>query len=345
MATKTSSAAIGAFVLGGLALAVALLLAAGAGRWFETSVERVVLFDESLQGLQAGAPVSYNGIDIGRVGRVVGSLDPGGERIRTAAVLELRGDTLVAETDAGIGEIVDRLVARGLRARLSTQSFVTGSLYVSLVFRPDARTYPAPDTFLGAPTLPAVPSGMARFGRLADMLGEQLPETLAQLNRLVDRVSAVVDEANREHLATALEGVARLGESLGAAGPGVERLVDEAGGTIERLDGLLARLGGLAGTLDAAIGEDGSAVRATLDNLRQASARLARTTERLQSLAAETGPPVSAFAAEGLPQITALAQEASAVVRQLGRVLDRLESEGAGSLLRGETLPEYEPRN
>jgi paraquat-inducible protein B len=346
MANKASAVKIGAFVLGGLAVAVGLLLAVGSGRWFEETVERVVLFDESLQGLQVGAPVTYNGIPIGQVERIAGSLALQDNVIRTAVVLGLRGDTIIADrTDAGIGEIVDSLVEAGLRAKLATQSFVTGTLYVSLVFAPDAQVYPAPDVFLDAPTLPAVPSDMARIGRLADSLGEQLPDAVDQLSEVAARISATFDETNRSNLSDALQGFAELGESLGSAGPEVEQLITTAtvaagrfGSLAERLDATVA---GLDGTLESEMEE----INAVLSDLRQASESFSAVMGRLDSVIAAARTPVSEFASEGLPQITALATEAGATVRQLGQLLDRLEAEGAGFLLQGAPLPEYQPRS
>lgn len=346
MAKKTSAVKIGAFVLGGLAIAVGVLLAVGSGRWLEESVERVVLFDESLQGLQVGSPVTYNGIPVGQVERITGALALRDNDIRTAVVLALRGGAIIADgTDAGIGEIVDRLVAAGLRAQLATQSFVTGSLYISLVFKPDAEVYPAPETFLDAPTLPAVPSDMARIGRLANSLGEQLPDAVDQLSQVAERISETFDEENQASLSEALAGFASFGDSLSAAGPDVENLLGNASVTVERLGALAERLDELVGTLEAAVEMETEEINTTLLEVREASESFAAVMERLDGVVAATGTPLAEFASEGLPGITSLAAEAGATVRQLGQLLDRLEADGAGFLLQGAPIPEYQPRS
>lgn len=345
MAKKPSSFKIGVFVLGGLAIAIGLLLAVGSGRLFSRSVERVILFDESLQGLQVGAPVSYNGIPVGQVERITGALALRDNAIRTAAVVALQGGAIISEeTDSEIGEIVDRLVDAGLRAQLATQSFVTGSLYVSLVFNPGADVYPAPESFLNLPTLPAVPSDRARIGRLANSLGEQLPQAVDELGQLVTRISAVLDEQNRANLSAALEGFAQFGDSLGAAGPEVEQVVGQASTAIGRVAGLVDRLDTLVGDLDGTLESETEEINKTLGDVRQATESFAAAMQQLDSVLAATRTPLSEFASEGLPQITGLATEAGAAVRQLGQLLDRLEAEGGRFLLQGAPIPEYQPR-
>lgn len=345
MARKTSAVKIGAFVAGGVAIAVGVLLAIGSGRWFAQSVERAVLFDESLQGLQVGAPVSYNGIPVGQVERITGALAVKDNDIRTAVVLSLQGGSIIAETDAGIDEILYRLVAAGLRAQLATQSFVTGTLYVSLVFAPDADVYVAPETFLDIETLPAVPSDRARIGRLATSLGEQLPAAVDQLSQLIERLSATFDESNRANFSKGLQGLATFGARLGDAGPKIEQLLGQASTAAGRLAGLVDRLDTLAANLDGAISSETEEINATLGSVRQATESFTGVMQRLDSIAAATQGPLSEFTDEGLPQITALAAEASAAVRQLTQLLDRLESEGGRFLLQGAPIPEYQPRS
>ncbi len=271
MAKKTSAAKIGAFVVGGVVIAIGVLLAVGSGTWFGKSIERAVMFNESLQGLQVGAPVSYNGIPVGEVERITGALAVDDNNIRTAVVLSLRGDALIMDqTDAGIGEILERLVAAGLRAQLATQSFVTGTLYVSLVFNPDAKEYKAPEEFLGFKTLPAVPSDRARLGRLANSLGEQLPQAIDQLSQIAERISATFDESNQANFSKALAGFAAFGDSLGAAGPQVDKLIGQASTAVGELGGLADRLDGLVANLDGAIDSETKEINATLAKLRQA---------------------------------------------------------------------------
>jgi ABC-type transporter Mla subunit MlaD len=216
---------------------------------------------------------------------------------------------------------------------------------VSLVFQPDAQSYPAPEFFLGLKTLPAVPSDRARIGRLANSLGEQLPNAVDQLTRLVERLSATFDERNQANLSRALDGLATFGDSLGAAGPQIEQLLGEASTAVQRLAGLADRLDAMLAKLDDAIGSEQDEINSTLEDLRRASESFTAVMGRLDATLAATRKPLATFASQGLPQITGLATEATDAVRQLRQLLNRLEAQGAGFLLQGTPIPEYTPRS
>ena len=52
MSSKANPSAIGAFVIGGLALAIGAVLVLGGGRFFEDSSTYVMYFDGSVSGLR-----------------------------------------------------------------------------------------------------------------------------------------------------------------------------------------------------------------------------------------------------------------------------------------------------
>ena len=54
---------VGAFVVGGVIAAVATLFWLGAARFNSETIERVTFLDESVQGLEVGAPVKVRGGD------------------------------------------------------------------------------------------------------------------------------------------------------------------------------------------------------------------------------------------------------------------------------------------
>jgi paraquat-inducible protein B len=70
MAKRTNPAVVGAFVLGGAALVIALVLVLGAGRWFSNQYEFVCFFGGDLNGLKVGAPVKFRGVQIGTVSAI-----------------------------------------------------------------------------------------------------------------------------------------------------------------------------------------------------------------------------------------------------------------------------------
>jgi len=177
-----------------------------------------VYFKESLRGLSAGAPVDLHGIHVGEVSGFGIEYDqdegifrfPVDVDFYTEMLREhyIAGATRANDTTkAGQREIVDRLVAAGMRARLKSGNLVTGQLYIDLDFVPHApRT--AINWNTPRPQMPSVDGGL---NALADKLGDiatkldQVPveqisahllKTLQELQGTLRGTSALVGHLN-----------------------------------------------------------------------------------------------------------------------------------------------------
>ena len=177
-----------------------------------------VYFKESLRGLSAGAPVDLHGIHVGEVSGFGIEYDqdegifrfPVDVDFYTEMLREhyIAGATRANDTTkAGQREIVDRLVAAGMRARLKSGNLVTGQLYIDLDFVPHApRT--AINWNTPRPQMPSVDGGL---NALADKLGDiatkldqvpvdqisaQLLKTLQELQGTLRGTSALVGHLN-----------------------------------------------------------------------------------------------------------------------------------------------------
>jgi paraquat-inducible protein B len=127
--------------------------------------------------------VEYRGLRIGQVERIMTS--------EMAEQLEGRGQPIpilirieparieLSDSPEGVKrmrEAIERAVSHGLRASLATGSLITGSLFISMDFYPDAE--PAVmETFADRPAIPTVASGLAG-------IEQQLIAFLAKLNDL-----------------------------------------------------------------------------------------------------------------------------------------------------------------
>ena len=65
--TRSKPAVVGSFLLGALALGVIAILAFGGMNLFAHKLRVVVVFSDSIAGLEVGAPVTFRGARIGRV--------------------------------------------------------------------------------------------------------------------------------------------------------------------------------------------------------------------------------------------------------------------------------------
>src|SRR5690606_529699 len=134
------STAIGAFVLGALALIVAAILFFGGGAFLATPLPAVSFFHGSVAGLQVGAAVTYRGVEVGQVKSIGIRVDPETFRSIVQVGMALTPGT-VRIYGAELPEdrtLIPKLVERGLAAQLVKQNFVTGLLTVDLDFRKDA---------------------------------------------------------------------------------------------------------------------------------------------------------------------------------------------------------------
>src|SRR5271157_10426 len=143
MSKTTSPAAIGVFIVVGVALGVIGLLLFSSSKLFSRSDEMIVYFDNSLNGLSEGAPVKYRGVTIGFVKRVMIRFNQATDDFALPVILEV-DQTLLRKrlgdesVDVFTRGAVQRSVRNGLRASLQTNSLVTGVLFVGLDFEPQA---------------------------------------------------------------------------------------------------------------------------------------------------------------------------------------------------------------
>ena len=138
----------------------------------------VVNFDESVRGLSRGAPVEFRGIKVGQVEDL--SLEFRPETLEGSIpvliALEPERFTIIGKQKESNEKIMERLVARGLRAQLKVGSLLTGSLIVDLAFHPGSK--PKPMGHHGAYL--EIPSTPSPLGALVDNLAK-LAERLQKL--------------------------------------------------------------------------------------------------------------------------------------------------------------------
>lgn len=176
MSGKSNPAWIGAFFLGAVALLIAgvLIFSKGALRRLP---HFTIYFDESVNGLNVGAPVKLRGANVGKVVSVIVMSDQQGARLVTPVVIELDPGTILdfegrpLKNTRSAGE----LARLGLSAQLNLQSLVTGQLYIELDFRPDKHPRLLGEHFAYRP-YPEIPSIPSSKEEIENTVGEALSE-------------------------------------------------------------------------------------------------------------------------------------------------------------------------
>jgi paraquat-inducible protein B len=174
MSKRASPTVIGAFVVGALALVVIGLVIFGGVSLLHRPLKVVMYFDESVNGLAVGAPVSYRGVRLGTVTAI--SAEVGTTRIAVFAEMNPSGlGRHPSQRD--MRDEMQKAIGNGLRAQLGLQSIVTGQLFVSLVLLPDTApvTVGLEPSLVEIPTVPTLLQQFVdRFEKVVDAI-ENLP--------------------------------------------------------------------------------------------------------------------------------------------------------------------------
>lgn len=197
MSATVSKTAIGAFVLGAVALLVAAVLVLGSGKFFTREFTYVTYFDGSVKGLSVGSPVMFRGVKVGSVTNISIIVDQPRHQLKIPVIFTLdpakfKGGRADFQRDS---RTVESIVAEyGLRAQLQTLSFVTGQLIVALDFFPDK-----PARFVGLnkdySEIPSIPTPLQDLRKTFEELpyrkiAENLNQAILGVNRLVNSIDA-----------------------------------------------------------------------------------------------------------------------------------------------------------
>jgi paraquat-inducible protein B len=172
----------------------------------------LLYFKDSLRGLSIGAPVEFRGIVIGEVQTLNLEFDetqgefrfPVGITVYPGRLAAMASGPSKASEDQAVRRArMDVLVEHGLRAQLRTGNLLTGQLYVSVDFFPDApqahmdwtRTPPVIPTVIGSMT--EVQDTLHRLARSLeklplDQIGAELRQSLRALNRTLESADKFV---------------------------------------------------------------------------------------------------------------------------------------------------------
>ncbi len=177
---------IGAFLIGSVVLLIVAVLVFGGGQFLKKKAEYVIYFDGALNGLNVGAPVKLQGVQIGTVKEITLEVDFKSARLSKPVVIEIDPGVLrdpsgqpfkIASTLEQRLQNTKRLIDGGLKAQLQTQSLLTGLLYVEFNFFRDEPVKLTGLDYKGLMELPSIPA-------TADQLKNSADEVLKKLRQL-----------------------------------------------------------------------------------------------------------------------------------------------------------------
>ena len=191
---------------------------------YTKKIKFIMFFDSSIRGLNLGAPVEFKGIKVGSVLDVRLEFDSDSSSFLIPVLIEIEPQRIIergVDGEVPSHQALDRLVERGLRARLQTGSLLTSQLFIELDMHPGSpinligRDAPFPEL----PTLPT--SDIGAITQSAEKL-------LAKLNRVnIEEVTSVLTDT----IKTANKTMHTADDAINSAGaliedPGIPKAIE-----------------------------------------------------------------------------------------------------------------------
>jgi paraquat-inducible protein B len=337
MSKQANPTVIGGFVLGALGLVVVAVLVFSSGAWMRERVRMVTYFNTTVQGLNVGSQVLFQGVPVGQVTDIGVDYVTARESFRIPVQYEIwprRLHILGTADDRNVRELLHQLVEKqGLSAKLESVSFVTGQYVITLALDPTApqRSYPL------EPRGPVrVPSTPATRDQVEEMLQSIDIEVL--VSSATGTLQALEELLRSSELKSALAG---LDGTLTGTRDALARLNDELTPLLQRTERTLAEYGELAVTLEARIDPLANTIERRLDTLGAEFVALARNLDA--SIEPITSAATGALheAGDAMRAISDLAGEGSSTRYELSQLLT--EATRAARSLRG--LADYLERH
>jgi len=282
MAKQANRMMIGGFVVIAVFLLAASIVIFGSGKFFKQTEKFVLHFDGSIKGLNVGAPVLLQGVQIGSVTGIV---------LRTSREKLTMDIPVFIDIEPDRFQIVDKqdvqrdpaktvpiLIDRGLRGVLTMQSFITGQLMIELDYYPGTpvNLKEKDSEYLEIPTIPSTTERLYQTLQDIDFKGlaDHLENTMAGVDAFV----------NNPDWGTGVESLRIAAEELHAVIGKVDARVDPL---IDNVEGTLSDTRKLVNNVDRNIEPMADDLKKALEDFdsltRNANASLEKLTNDIDS--------------------------------------------------------------
>lgn len=326
MSIRANPTAVGLFLIGAVVLAVAGIATLASTTWLQRRSTFTSFFEESVNGLENGAPVKFQGVPVGTVTDLLIQIDQRDKTFRVPVHFDIDLTRLTTQLGTFVNladsSVLRQQIADGLRASLQMESIVTGQLYVELSYDPGAP----PAEFEGRPTIwpeiPTTPSLMAALGTGAGSLVADMLKVLFQVNEMLAEVN--MPEINAA--------VVRSAEA-------VERLVNtpEVHETLLLIPGLTSQTQRTLASVEEMAARAGAAIDPLREEMGATNAEMIVTLQALRRTLEETHGVLSADTGVGYELQEALVgiRDAAEAFRALLTALEQ----NPDMLIRGKKPP------
>jgi len=327
METRSNQILVGSITLGLIAALVVFMIwlsqfGEGEGKTYD------VFFRQSVEGLAKGSSVTFSGVPVGQIESI--NLVPDSPQFVRVRV-NVGGDTPILE---------------GSTATIRSSFTGLSTIQLDPPETPAPGQRPRPRREIACPEqnpesecpygVPVIPTKPGALGQLLNTA----PELLQRVSTLTERLTELLSDRNQESLAGILNNMEEVTRSLAERGPEIAATLAEARVAIRQAGDAADQFGRLAGTTNTLLTEDG---RPMINDLRQTLRRAERTMGELEGAIGDARPGLQAFSNQTLPEVGELIRDLRATSESLREITERLNQQGVGGVIGGQSLPDYQP--
>jgi phospholipid/cholesterol/gamma-HCH transport system substrate-binding protein len=314
METRSNHILVGGVVLAMIAAVLAFII------WLsqvsgEDNKQYDIFFNQAVDGLARGSAVSFSGVPVGTVQQI--ALEPKTpEFVRVR--IEVRTDTPILQ---GTTATIEGVGFTGV-SQIQLDGAVRGAPPIT-----ESGPY-------GVPVIPAKPGGFAQLLNSA-------PELLNRVSTLTERLTELLSDRNQNSISDILENVEKMSQSLADRSPEIAATLADARVAIRQAGDAAERFGRVADSSNQLLNEEG---RPLVRDLRETIQAAEQSMAALNATIGDARPGVQALTKQTIPEVGQLVRDLRATTESLRSVTERLDREGALSILNGQKLPDYEPQ-
>ncbi len=321
METRANHVWVGAVTLVLLALiAGAIVWLAGLNKGAQNEYD--IFFKQSVSGLAKGSEVSFSGVPSGQVNEIqLWKKDP--EFVRVRIKVDEATPILVGTTATIQGSFTGVSTIQLDGARRGAPPLTCNGQGVGKTACPE-----------GVPVIPTKPGGLGELLSNAPLL-------LERLATLTERLTQLLGDKNQASIAGILANTNRMTADLAQATPQVQRTLSELQVTLGEASQALDSFEKVMGSADNLLNNEGQSLAAQMRTTLKSADNAAKS---LSATLDDARPAARELSESTLPAAEATIRDLRETSKALREVTEKINSQGAGGLLGGQKLPDYEPK-
>lgn len=185
--------------------------------------------------------------------------------------------------------------------------------------------------------VPVIPTKQGGLGALLS----SAPRLVERLATLTERLTELLSDKNQASIAGILANTNRMTDELAKSSPDMRLAIAELRNTMKEAGVAAQEIGNVAGTSNRVLDQE---VTPAMRDLRKAIVSADRTIQQLERTLSKADNGLDEVSTKTIPEVNQLIQDLREMALSLQSVAEKIDRGGAGSLIGGQKLPDYEPR-